>query len=308
MHDDVRMVDFEDAAEQLYAADREEFTALRARLAKEAADADTRAAIGALAKPTTAGWLVNRLARQHPDEVAELVDLGADLRDAHARMAGDEIRTLSGTRTTVLRGLMRTVRTLPDRVPGDSVLREVEDILTTTLANETAAQVVSLGRVTSAKEVGDDPGWPLLSADTATPRRRPARRTPATDTDRDADSPAPTSRERGAAKARNAERDRALAKVRGEVSDARATVKKVEAGRARAERALAAAESDVTAATDEVGRLKDALADAQQAEAAARAAATAAKRAVKDTERAAGRAWAQLQQAERRLNDLSADD
>jgi len=300
------MVDFEGAAEQLYAADREEFTALRARLAKEAVDADTRAAIGALAKPTTAGWLVNQLARQHPDEVAELVDLGADLRDAHARMAGDEIRTLSGTRTTVLRGLMRTVRTLPDRVPGDSVLREVEDILTTTLANETAAQVVSLGRVTSAKDVGDEPGWPLLSVDTASPRRRPAKRTPVRDTDTDA--PAPTSRERGAAKARNVERDRAVAKARGEVSDARAAVKKVEVGRTKAERALVAAEDEVTSATAEVGRLKDALADAQQTETAAKAAATAAKRAVKDTERAAGRAWAQLQQAERRLNDLADDD
>lgn len=300
------MVDFEGAAEQLYAADREEFTALRARLAKDAADADTRAAIGALAKPTTAGWLVNQLARQHPDEVAELVDLGADLRDAHARMAGDEIRTLSGTRTTVLRGLMRTVRTLPDRVPGDSVLREVEDILTTTLANETAAQVVSLGRVTSAKDVGDEPGWPLLSVDTTSPRRRPARRTPVTDTDPDA--PAPTSRERGAAKARNVERDRARAKARGEVSDARAAVKKVEVGRTKAERALVAAEDEVTSAVAEVGRLKDELADAQQAETAAKAAATAAKRAVKDTERAAGRAWAQLQQAERRLNDLADDD
>jgi len=295
------MVDFEDAAEQLYAADREEFTALRTRLATEAADADTRAAIGALAKPTTAGWLVNQLARRHPDEVAELVDLGAALRDAHARLAGDEIRTLSGTRTTVLRGLMRTVRTLPDRVPGDSVLREVEDILTTTLANETAARVVALGRVTSAKDVGDEPGWPLLSSDTAAPRRRPARPSPATDPP----PPAPTSRERGAAKARNAERDRALAKVRREVSDARAAVKKVEAGRAKAERALVAAEEEVTAAADEVARLKDALAGAQQAETAARATATAARRTVKDTERAAGRAWAQLQQAERRLNDLS---
>src|SRR5690349_16714855 len=87
-----------DALDELYEAKPDEFTALRTKLAaaaKKRGDTDAATAISAARKPTTAAWVVNRLATREHDTRTRLANLGERLKDAHSAMAGDRIRELS---------------------------------------------------------------------------------------------------------------------------------------------------------------------------------------------------------------------
>ena len=88
-----------DELDELYEVKPEEFTALRTKLAaaaKKRGDADTAKQISAARKPTTAAWVVNRLAlRDRGHQERDSPALGERLRDAHAAMDGERIRALS---------------------------------------------------------------------------------------------------------------------------------------------------------------------------------------------------------------------
>src|SRR5688572_9788568 len=77
----------DDSVQELYGGSLEEFTQRReslAREAREAGDDQTSKAIKAMRKPTLAAWTVNRLAREQADQVAGLLKVGEDLRQAQA--------------------------------------------------------------------------------------------------------------------------------------------------------------------------------------------------------------------------------
>ncbi|MHB8877892.1 MAG: hypothetical protein ACYC8T_29715, partial [Myxococcaceae bacterium] len=77
------------ALDQLYARSPGEFTPLRNELAKKlAASGDERgaAALKQSKRPTVAAWLLNRLARDAPDEVADLGDIARELHAAQRRL------------------------------------------------------------------------------------------------------------------------------------------------------------------------------------------------------------------------------
>ncbi len=87
-----------DELDELYEVKPDEFTALRTKLvaaAKKRGDADTAKQISAARKPTTAAWVVNRLALRDRDIRTRLAGLGERLKDAHAAMDGESIRALS---------------------------------------------------------------------------------------------------------------------------------------------------------------------------------------------------------------------
>src|ERR1700704_5227954 len=87
-----------DELDRLYEAKPEEFTALRTKLAAEAkqrGDADAAKRISGARKPTTAAWVVNRLALGNDDVRQRLTDLAVRLRAAHAAMDGESIRELT---------------------------------------------------------------------------------------------------------------------------------------------------------------------------------------------------------------------
>src|SRR5205814_1625433 len=78
--------------DELYEARPEEFTARRTELAaaaKKQGDADTAKQISAARKPTTAAWVVNRIALRDSDVRTRLAGLGERLRDAHTDMDGN---------------------------------------------------------------------------------------------------------------------------------------------------------------------------------------------------------------------------
>ena len=99
-----------DELDELYWVEPDRFTALRTKLssaAKRRGDTTAARRISANHKPTTAAWVVNRLALRHPEAKQRLADLGDRLRAAHAAMDGDLIRELSAEQRKLVDGLAR---------------------------------------------------------------------------------------------------------------------------------------------------------------------------------------------------------
>lgn len=96
--------------DELYAAKPEDFTALRTELsaaAKKRGDVDVAKQVAKARKPTTAAWVVNRLAHDDSDAVAQLRDLGARMRAAHAAGSGERIRELTSEQRQLVDQLTR---------------------------------------------------------------------------------------------------------------------------------------------------------------------------------------------------------
>ncbi len=89
----------EKALEELYSKGPSEFTKKRDAIAKDLkaqGDDEAASAVRARRKPTQIAWVLNQLARRHPDDVAELVDVGREL-------AREQRKALRGEATTSFR-------------------------------------------------------------------------------------------------------------------------------------------------------------------------------------------------------------
>ena len=90
------------ATDMLYGLAPGEFVARRDGLVRDlraGGDAVLAVEVGRLRKPTSGAWLSNLLARQEPDQLAALVDLGTLLRDAQDALDGAQLRELGRQRT-----------------------------------------------------------------------------------------------------------------------------------------------------------------------------------------------------------------
>ena len=286
--------DLDAAADELYAGAREDFTPRRKELAKEAkaaGDAKLAAAIEKLAKPTTSAHLANQLARDPDADVDEVAELGDAFREAHANLAGADLRSLSQRRTKLVNGLVQRAGKLNGGPLTEGVTRELEEIFTTAIADPEVARVVIAGRLSSAKDLtAAAAAWPSADPSAATgvvPRRAPKK--------------APR-KERTAREDEELERKRAAA--REELDEARAAVKEAEADRKEEERILAETQKAADEATERVRRIYEELDAAEAEEKEARRRVGSASRSVKDAERRAGQAWRLVQQAEQKLEDL----
>lgn len=85
-----------DPADELFTLPPQEFVAARNRLAKalrREGRRDEAAAVSKLRRPPASVWALNQLARGQPDEVAELLEVGAELPAAQqALLGGDAAR------------------------------------------------------------------------------------------------------------------------------------------------------------------------------------------------------------------------
>lgn len=142
-------------ADRLYALGLPEFTAARDARVKElrAVDRDLAAQVRTLRKPSLAAWVVNLLARRESEQVAQVLAVGAALREAQAALDGEELRELTRQRrqlvaavTTRARGLAAAegVRVTP------AVAEQVEATLTAAILDPGAADAVRSGLLTSA--------------------------------------------------------------------------------------------------------------------------------------------------------------
>ncbi|HSE08173.1 MAG TPA: hypothetical protein VLB29_05865 [Nocardioidaceae bacterium] len=144
-------VDLMAAADELYSLLPEEFVPRRNELAAEAKDSGDKALsaqIKSLAKPTIAAWAVNMLVRHESEQVEQVLDLGAALRQAQESMAGDELRELGRQRRQLIAAVTRQARGLAGELGqklGESVATQVEETLHAAMVDEDAAKAVRTG-------------------------------------------------------------------------------------------------------------------------------------------------------------------
>ncbi len=160
-----------DAVEELYSVSPEEFLDRRTQLVAAAKDAGDRAAaqqIGALRKPTRSAWIVNQLARQEPDVVAQLLSLGDALRTAQQSLDGGQLRELSSQRRKVVGALARQALTLAGGSTSQAVRDEVRSTLEAALADPEVGDQLAAGTLVRSMEwSGFGTGAPTLSVVTS---------------------------------------------------------------------------------------------------------------------------------------------
>ncbi len=261
-----------DELDELYEVKPEEFTALRTKLsaaAKQRGDADTAKQIAAARRPTTAAWVVNRLALRDQDIRTRLAGLGERLKEAHTAMDGEAIRALSAEQRRLVDDVARAAFEEAELADPTAALRD--DVTATLQAAIADPDVASrLGRLTKAErwsgfgEFGDT-AMVFTATRKATSRKEPAEQ-PQRDDKRD-DKREKARAAVAAAERAKAEADAALTELQSDLATARMR-------RDDARRRLQDAEDALTAAEDAYDKGKqagrDAAAVVKQAKAALR--------------------------------------
>ncbi len=249
-----------DELDDLYEVKPEEFTALRTKLsaaAKQRGDVDTAKLVSGARKPTTAAWVVNRLALRDQDIRTRLAGLGERLKDAHAAMDGEAIRALSAEQRRLVDDVARAAFEEAELADPIAALRD--DVTATLQAAIADPDVASrLGRLTKAErwsgfgEFGD-----TAMVFTAT-RKASSRKEPAEEPQRDDKRDDKREKARAAvaaAERAKAEADAALTELQSDLATARMR-------RDDARRRLQNAEDALTAAEDAYDKGKQACRDA----------------------------------------------
>jgi hypothetical protein len=293
---------FDAVVDALYALPPANFVAAReehAKAARSAGDRGLAARIHALRRPTLGAWMVNLLARERPELLRQLVELGGELRAAQEDLRGEDLRALNTQRQQVVSALVDEARSLARAAgerAGDEAAYEVERTLLAALADPKVGEEVAMGALVRPLEYS---GFgPVGSADVV---RRDARPRRVRREDRPAPAgPPPASENDLTAVRRRRERAEAEAAVR----EAEVEQRKAATLAKRAAERAAEAESRRQEADAEIGRLTRELHAAQSVAAATqeleRHARTKANEAAAEAEDARARHVA----AQRRLEDL----
>jgi hypothetical protein len=261
-------VDLDTAADELYGISPDDFIERRQQLvagAKQAGDRQLATQIGKFRRPTRSAWLINVLARQAPDDITALLDLGAALQEAQQRMAGDELRQLSAERRRTVDAMARHAVEL-GRDHGydapDGAVQEVGQTLQTALGDPEIAELVRRGRLTQAVTYGGFGPTDLASAlGASVPTKTPSRPEKATEV---AAAPKRDAKQRQAA-------EKAATEAREQAAEARQA-----AGSAEQEAEAATQRADDLA--DQVEMLRTQLRQTEAAEREARDEARAARK------------------------------
>jgi hypothetical protein len=293
-------VDFDQAADELYAVAPEDFVSVRDRLvalARAAGDRPLAKEVGALRKPTMSAYLANRLAREHRTEMAALAELGALLQQATTGLDGTALRDLSRQQSLLIAALVAKVRSIAEsegRRFSEDTRRDIEGTVRAAIGDVGAAQALSLGRLAEPLLPGTSfPVTPVRAA-TAGPAGRERASTRASRPEHTGVTP-------GAHDAAESERVRAAAEL-SELEDRERAARA--ASTAASESAVLAAEVAERAA-DDVDRLRDSLEAAVAARDVAEEARRAASAAAEEAERAFATAGQLTDEARSRLADLS---
>ncbi|HET7660598.1 MAG TPA: hypothetical protein VFK66_09425 [Oryzihumus sp.] len=149
-------MELDDALATLYEASPPEFVARRDAIVAELKRADQTPLaeqVHALRKPSLAAWALNLLARERPDELARLAQLGVDLRSAQSLLTGNLIRSLTAQRHQLVASVTKLACAAAaehGHPLGPSATQEVSGTLTAALVSEEAARAVSSGLLTRA--------------------------------------------------------------------------------------------------------------------------------------------------------------
>ncbi len=146
-------------ADDLYALPLADFTPARDALVKEhKADKALAAGIKGLKKASLAAWVLNLLVRRDPDQVDQVLAVGAALRDAQDNLDATQLREFTKQRRQLTASVTTTARRLA-REEGvrttESVGDQVEATLTAAMLEPDAAKAVRSGLlVTSLSATG----------------------------------------------------------------------------------------------------------------------------------------------------------
>ncbi len=238
------------AAGELYGVVPGDFVRTRAELvarAKANGDNALAAQIGKLRKPNTPAWLVNLLVRERPEQMAALLDLGAAMRHAQARLSVDELRKLTVQRQQVVRALATQAHGLAtdhgEQVSRDA-LHQVGDTLQAALADPELAAQVRAGELTQPLSYsGFGPAGLQLVRDSGS---APAATTPP---DQHARAEAERERQQALAQTEVDLATRALVKADRSLATAKETLTRAERDLARVEQVVAEREAALAEAT-----------------------------------------------------------
>ncbi|MCQ1953978.1 hypothetical protein [Arthrobacter sp. zg-Y238] len=154
----------------LYALLPSEFTAARNAAAADAGragDKDLAKRIKALPKPSTAAWLVNLLAHRRREDLDQVLELGAALREAQEDLDQKQLRRLSTERQRLLRAIVRQARDLAselDHPVSESLAAEAEQTLWAAMTDPSAAEAVASGQLVRSLAAS---GWEEVDLDGA---------------------------------------------------------------------------------------------------------------------------------------------
>ena len=146
-----------EALDELYSGPLEEFTAGRNALAKDLrAGGESSAAdwVKGLRKPSRAAWLVNQLAARKSGEVADLLDLGSELRAAQEEMlAGSpdraKLRETARREQQKVDSLARAAEAIGrEHGAGAQILTRVTETLRSAAGDPAVAAAIEGGRLT----------------------------------------------------------------------------------------------------------------------------------------------------------------
>ena len=270
-------MDFEEAADALYAAPAADFIATRNELAKQLkADGDQLGStrLKAMRKPTVAAWVTNLVARKLPDALDDLLALGDEFREATADLDGDRLRELTPRRHQLLDNVAKEAT----RLAGDEgqkvspdVGQKLRETLDAALVDPAAGDAVREGRLSSAlRHVGfgvvDENGEPSNVTPLTDERRQAARdRRKAQQAEADEES-ASARKKREAAERDEEEREAAeRAKAKQALEDAVGAAQEAEAKVEDLDNQLDEARETLTETQELIKRLGAELDDARRA-------------------------------------------
>ncbi|QZY27995.1 hypothetical protein [Nocardioides coralli] len=140
-------------ADELYALPLADFTPARDARAKELKGTDLAAPVKKLKKPSLAAWVVNLLVRRDAEQITQVLELGAALRQAAEGMAGEELRALTRQRRQLTAAVTTGARHLASeqgvRVT-PAVADQVEATLTAAMLDARCAEAVRSGLLVTA--------------------------------------------------------------------------------------------------------------------------------------------------------------
>lgn len=179
----MRAVSTEQALDELYATALDAFVERRDALAKrlkDEGDAAAAATVKKAHKPTQIAYVLNQLARRHPDEVATLVDVGRELSRAQRKAlrgghATDELREAIAHQREVVGTLTRKTAALMQDldIPPSGHLDEIAGALQAALVDPIVGAELEEGRLEKvpAPAAGFPTTAPLQLVRTEPPKR-----------------------------------------------------------------------------------------------------------------------------------------
>jgi len=263
------MTDLAAIATELYELLPTEFTAARNDRAK-GETGELAKDVKALPKPSAAAWATNLLARERPDEVAQLFALGDSLRDAQDGLDRATLTKLGSQRRALVAALAKQAASLATEAGhpvNAAALVDIERTLQAGMSDAAAAAAVTSGRLVralsgdglEAVDLDEAVAGPLPEARARKKQKAPVKKGP-TQKQLDAAEAAVAAarkaaketerfaREAGSAKeSLTLEREELreqLADVEGELADATRAADAADRKRTTAERALEKAERD----------------------------------------------------------------